>query len=38
MISLIELKGPHQEETQKQKEFIGKTMDVVKDFEEEGKA
>ena len=32
--SLIELKGPHQEEIQKQKEFISKTMDVVKDFEE----
>jgi hypothetical protein len=28
-----ELKGPHQEEIQKQKEFISKTMDVVKDFE-----
>jgi hypothetical protein len=27
--SLIELKGPHQEEIQKQKEFISKTMDVV---------
>ena len=34
--SLIELKGPHQEEIQKQKEFISKTMDVVKDFEEKG--
>jgi hypothetical protein len=29
---LIELKGPHQEEIQKQKEFISKTMDVVKDI------
>jgi hypothetical protein len=34
--SLIELKGPHQEEIQKQKEFISKTMDIVKDFEEKG--
>ena len=34
--SLIELKGPHQEEIQNQKEFISKTMDVVKDFEEKG--
>jgi hypothetical protein len=29
-------KGPHQEEIQKQKEFISKAMDVVKDFEEKG--
>jgi hypothetical protein len=34
--SLIELNGPHQEEIQKQKEFISKTMDVVKDFEVKG--
>ena len=34
--SLIELKGQHQEEIQKQKEFISKTMDIVKDFEEKG--